>query len=61
VAQEASASEALPKPAFVEAVMDDDPAAAASCAEHPEMINDLPRGKRLSVCPRQHRPWSLPR
>ncbi len=49
VAQEASAPEALPTPVFVEAVMDDDPAAAASWAEHPAMIIDLPRGKRLSV------------
>jgi transposase len=49
VAQEASAPEALPTPVFVEAVMDDDPAAAASGAEHPAMIIDLPRGKRLSV------------
>ncbi len=49
VAQEASAPEALPTPVFVEAVMDDDLAAAASWAEHPAMIIDLPRGKRLSV------------
>lgn len=49
VAQKASAPEALPTPVFVEAVMDDDPAAAASCAERPAMIIDLPRGKRLSV------------
>lgn len=48
-AQEASAHEALPAPVFVEAVMDDDPAAAASCAEHPAMIIDLPRGKRVSI------------
>ena len=49
VAQEASPPEALPTPVFVEAVMDDDPAAAASCAEHPAMIIDLPRGKRVSI------------
>ncbi len=49
VAQEASAHKALPAPVFVAAVMDDDPAAAASCAEHPAMIIDLPRGKRVSV------------
>lgn len=49
VAQEASAPEALPMPVFVEAVMEDDPAAAASCAEHPAMIIDLPHGKRVSI------------
>lgn len=49
VAQEASSPEALPTPVFVEAVMDDDPAAAASYGEHPAMIIDLPRGKRLSI------------
>ena len=49
VAQETSAPEALPTPMFLEAVMDDDPAAAASYGEHPAMIIDLPRGKRLSV------------
>lgn len=49
VAQKASAPEALPMSVFVEAVMEDDPAAAASCAEHPAMIIDLPRGKRVSI------------
>ena len=49
VAQEASVPEALPTLVFVEAVMDDDPAAAASCAEHPAMIIDLPGGKRVSI------------
>ena len=49
VAQEASPPEALPTPVFVEAMMDVDPAAAASSAERPAMIIDLPRGKRLSV------------
>jgi transposase len=49
VAQEAGVPEALPTLVFVEAVMDDDPAVAASAAEHPAMIIDLPRGKRLSV------------
>ena len=48
-AQEASAPEALPAAVFVEAVMDNDPAAAASYAEHPAMIIDLPRGKRVSI------------
>ena len=49
LAQEASAPEAPPAPVFLEAVMDDDPAAAASYGEHPAMIIDLPRGKRLSI------------
>ena len=49
MAQEASAPEALPTPVFVEAVMDDDPAAAASYGEHTAMIIDLPRGKRVSI------------
>ena len=49
VAQEASAPEALSTPVFVEAVMDDDPAAAASYAEHPAMIVDLLRGTRVSI------------
>lgn len=34
---------------FLEAVMDDDPAVAASYGERPAMIIDLPRGKRLSI------------
>jgi transposase len=48
VAQEASAPEALPTPVFAEAVIDE-VAVAASAAEHPAMIIDLPRGKRLSI------------
>ena len=42
-------AEALPMPVFVEAVMDDDPASAASYGEHPAMIIDLPRGKWVSI------------
>jgi len=49
-AQEAEVSEALPAPVFAEAVMDDS-AAVTSAAEHPAMIIDLPRGKRLSIYP----------
>ncbi|AUX70917.1 hypothetical protein CHX26_09100 [Porphyrobacter sp. HT-58-2] len=49
VAQEAELPEALPAAVFAEAVVGEDPAAAASCTEHPAMIIDLPRGKRLSV------------
>ena len=41
--------EALPAPVFAEAVLDQDLAPAATGAEHPAMIIDLPRGKRLSV------------
>ena len=48
-AQEASAAEALPAPVFAEAVVGEDPASAGRCAEHPAMIIDLPRGKRLSI------------
>lgn len=48
VAQEASAPEALPAPVFAEALLDGD-AVPVSAAEHPAMIIDLPRGKRLSV------------
>lgn len=47
-AQEAEAPEALPTPVFAEALIDGD-AAVASAAEHPAMIIDLPRGKRVSV------------
>jgi transposase len=50
VAQEANAPETLPTPVFAEAIMDDE-AVAASTAEHPAMIIDLPRGKRLSIYP----------
>jgi transposase len=49
VAQEASAHEALPAPVFAEAVLDEDLAPAATGAEHPAMIIDLPRGKRVSI------------
>ena len=48
-AQEGDAPEVLPVPVFAEAVVGEDPAAAASCAEHPAMIIDLPRGKRVSI------------
>jgi transposase len=47
-AQEAEVPEALPAPVFAEALIDGD-AMAASAAERPAMIIDLPRGKRLSV------------
>jgi transposase len=49
VAQEAELPEPLPAAVFAEAVVGEDPAAAASCAEHPAMIIDLPRGKRLTI------------
>jgi len=49
--QEANVPEALPAPMFAEAVMGEDPAAVASCAEHPAIIIDLPRGTRLSIYP----------
>ena len=49
VAQEADLPEALPTTLFAEAVMEEDPAAAGRCAEHPAMIVDLPRGKRVSI------------
>jgi transposase len=47
-AREADLPEALPPPVFAEALIDGD-AAAASAAEHPAMVIDLPRGKRLSI------------
>ena len=47
-AQEAEAPDALPTPVFAEALIDGD-AAAADTIEHPAMIIDLPRGKRLSI------------
>jgi len=47
-AQEASAPEALPAPVFAEALIDGD-AAVANTIEHPALIIDLSRGKRLSV------------
>mgnify|MGYP002777159456 CR=1 FL=1 len=45
VAQKASP----PEPVFAEAVLDEDLAPAATGAEHPAMIIDLPRGKRVSI------------
>ncbi len=47
-AQEAEVPEALPAPVFAEAVIDGD-AVVAGAAEHPAMIIELPRGKRLSI------------
>jgi transposase len=47
-AQEAEVPSALPAPVFAEAMIAGD-AVATSAAEHPAMIIDLPRGKRLSV------------
>lgn len=47
-AQQAEAPDALATPVFAEAVIDAS-AVAASAAEHPAMIIDLPRGKRLSI------------
>lgn len=47
-AHEGDAPEALPAPVFAEAVLDTS-AAPPRAAEHPAMIIDLPRGKRLSV------------
>jgi len=47
-ARDADLPEALPTPDFAEALIDGG-AAAASAAEHPAMIIDLPRGKQLST------------
>jgi transposase len=47
-AQEAEAPEALPAPVFAEALIDGD-AVSDSAAEHPALIIDLPRGKRVSI------------
>ena len=47
-AQEADVPEALPTTLFAEAVMDEN-AAVTSAAQHPAMIIDLRRGKRLSI------------
>ena len=47
-AHEAEAPEVLPVPVFAEAMIDGD-AVSDSAAEHPALIIDLPRGKRLSV------------
>lgn len=46
-AQEAEVPDGLLTPVFAEALIDGD--AAANTIEHPAMIIDLPRGKRLSV------------
>ena len=48
-AQKAEVPDALPAPVFAEAVLDQDLAPAATGAERPAMIIDLPRGKRVSV------------
>jgi len=47
-AQEAETPEALPTPVFAEALIDGD-AVSDSAAEHPALIIDLPRGKRLTI------------
>ncbi|MFN4239455.1 MAG: IS66-like element accessory protein TnpA [Erythrobacter cryptus] len=47
-AQEAETPEALPTPVFAEALIDGD-AVSDSAAEHPALIIDLPRGKRVSI------------
>ena len=47
-AQEAKVPDALPTPVFAEALIDED-TVPISVAEHPAMIIDLPRGKRVSV------------
>ncbi len=47
-AQEVDVPDALPAPVFAEAVIDAS-AAVTSAAEHPAMIIDLPRGKRVSI------------
>ena len=49
----------LPPPVSAEAVLGEDPAAATICAEHPAMINDLPRGKRLRIFAAASPSWSL--
>ena len=46
--QEADVPEMLPTPVFAEALMGED-AAAVDTVEHPAIIIDLPRGKRLSI------------
>jgi len=47
-AQEAEVPDALPTPVFAEALIGGD-AAVGNTIEHPAMIIDLPRGKRLSI------------
>ncbi|PKP86889.1 MAG: hypothetical protein CVT77_19340 [Alphaproteobacteria bacterium HGW-Alphaproteobacteria-16] len=49
-ARGADLSEAVPTPVFAEAVMDDDEA-VANTVQHPAIVVDLPRGKRLSIYP----------
>ena len=49
VAQEAELPEALPAAVFAGAVVGEDSAATTRCVEHPAIIIDLPRGKRVSV------------
>lgn len=46
--QQADVPGTLPTPVFAEALMDED-AAAADTVEHPAIVIDLPRGKRLSI------------
>ena len=47
-AHKAEVPDGLPTPVFAEAVIDGD-AVVAGAAEHPAMIIELPRGKRLSI------------
>lgn len=47
-AQEAEVPDGLLTPVFAEALIDGD-AVVAGAAEHPAMIIELPRGKRLSI------------
>jgi transposase len=47
-AQEVDVPDALPAPVFAEAVIDAS-AVAASAAEHPALVIDLPRAKRVSI------------
>lgn len=45
--KEAEVPEMLPTPMFAEALMDE--GAAADTVEHPAIVIDLPRGKRMSI------------
>ncbi len=47
-AEDRKVPEALPGPVFAQAVMDEG-AAVTRAAEHPAILVDLPRGKRLSI------------
>ena len=47
-AQEAEGPSTLPAPVFAEALIDGD-AVVATAVEHPAMIVDLPRSKRVSI------------